>query len=92
MSIYKSMIIKIIEKQEEIAGPLALEQAQKVKGLNLVWEKREVIIEGDEKEVINNLIKQYELLLGRASVEACKEAVKGIIDDLPHDKLPDLLC
>lgn len=88
---YTKMATKIIEKQEEIIGPLALELALKVKGVNAEWAKREIKIEGDQKEVVNSLVKQYEHLFGRASVEACREAVKEVVYDLPKEKVPDLL-
>ncbi len=92
MSIYTKMVVSIIEAQEGIIGPLALEQAQKVPGLKIDWEEKEIVIEGEEKEIINTLVKQYEHFFGKASVEACKDAVRGLIKEMPQEgQVPDLL-
>ncbi len=91
MNIFATLAEKIIEKQESIIGPIALEQANKVNGLKVNWQKHEVAIEGDQKGVIDKLIEQYEHLFGKASIEACKEAVKGIMNQVPQDQMPSLL-
>lgn len=75
MDVFAEAAQKIIREQEGIIGPVALEQAKKVPGLNV---NGKVSIEGDQKEVLNKLIKQYEQLFGQASVEVCKEAVSGL--------------
>ena len=91
MTIFAKMAEKIIAEQETIIGPIALEQARKVSGLKVDWQKHEVSIEGNETEVIEKLVEQYEHLFGKASVEACKEAVHDIISQVPKDKIPSLL-
>lgn len=85
------MAERIIKEQEGIIGPIALEQAQKVQGLKVDWLKREIVIDGNKTIVIETLVEQYKGLFGQASVEACKEAVKGIITDVPQDQIPPLL-
>ena len=85
------MVEKIIEKQESIIGPIALEQASKVAGLKVNWPKHEVTLEGNQKDVVDQLVKQFQHLFGQASVEACKEAVKGMISQVPQDQVPYLL-
>lgn len=85
------LVEKIIEEQEGIIGPVALEQARKVSGLIIDWQKREVSIEGNETDVVEKLVEQYQKLFGRASVEACKEAVSSVISQIPSDKIPNLL-
>ncbi len=91
MDIFAKIVVKIIEQQEGIIGPIALEQAKKVDGLSVNWNEREVELSGDEKEVVNHLVSQYEHLFGRASVEVCREAVKEMLADLPADKRPEAL-
>ena len=91
MDTFEKMAEKIIQEQEGIIGPVALEQARKVNGLNVDWQKREVKINGDETAIIEKLVEQYQHLFGRTSVEVCREAVKGIITDVPPDKVPPLL-
>ena len=70
---------------------MALEQARKVPGLKVDWEKHEVVLEGNQKEIIEKLVEQYEYLFGRASVEVCKDAVKSIISKVPKDQVPHAL-
>lgn len=85
------MTEKIIKQQEGIIGPLALEQAQKVPGLKVDWPKKDVKFDGNEKDIVEKLVEQYKGLFGQASVEACKEAVRGVVKDVPKDQLPQLL-
>jgi len=73
MNLFNEIAEKIIEEQESIIGPVALEQARKVPGLIIDWKKREVVIEGDESSVIEKLVEQYQGIFGQASVEACKK-------------------
>jgi len=91
MDVFAQVAEKIIEEQEHIVGPIALEQARKVSGLKVDWTKHEVVLEGNKKDILEDLVKQYEHLFGRASVEVCKDAVKGIISDVPKDQIPQLL-
>lgn len=91
MDIFSKIAENIIAEQESIIGPVALEQAKKVQGLSLDWKLRHVTLTGDKTQIIDNLVKQYESLFGRASIDACKEAVKNIITQVPQDQIPPLL-
>jgi hypothetical protein len=91
MDIFARIAEKIIREQEGIIGPVALEQARKVAGLIINWDKHEVKIEGNKKEIVEKLVEQYEYLFGQASVEVCKDAVKGIISKIPQDQRPQML-
>ena len=89
MDIFAQMAQRIIKEQESIIGPVALEQAKKVPGLKIDWQNHEVALGGDEKAIIENLVKQYQNLFGQTSVEVCKDAIKGL--SVPADSLPALL-
>ncbi len=91
MDIFVQLAEKIIRQQETIVGPLALEQAEKVNGLNIDWEKQEINLKGDKTDILERLVEQYKGLFGQASVEACKEAVKGIISNVPKEQIPPIL-
>lgn len=91
MDIFAQLVEKIIKEQENIIGPVAVEQAAKVEGLKVDWVKREIELKGDKKEIIQALVNQYKYLFGRASVEVCKDAVKDIISQVPTNQVPDLL-
>ena len=91
MSIFVTIVQRIIKEQELVIGPLAWEEAQKVKGLKVDRKKDQVVFEDKEVAVIERLVKQYERLFGRASVEVCKDAVKDIVYDMPKDQVPAIL-
>lgn len=85
------MTIRIIQEQELIIGPIAWDEAKKVQGLTVDQVKREVQILEDEPMVIDRLVKQYERLFGRASIEVCREAAKAFINEIPQNQVPSLL-
>ena len=91
MDIFAQIAQKIIQEQEKIIGPIALEQAKQIEGLSVDWEKREVKLTGDEKIILENLVKKYQLLFGKASIEVCKEAVGFVGDKVSPKNLPDIL-
>ena len=91
MDIFGKIVEKIIREQEHIIGPVALDQARKVHGLKVDLQKHEIIFEGNQKDIVEQLVEQYRELFGRASVEVCKDAVRGIISQVPKDQLPPLL-
>jgi hypothetical protein len=91
MEIFSQLAQKIIKAQESVIGPIALEQAKKVGGLQLDNTTRTVVINGSEKEVIDDLIRQYEEVFGMASVEVCRDAVRDILPSIPNDQMPALL-
>ena len=90
MDIFTQMAEKIIKEQEMIIGPIALEQAKKVEGLQVVSDS-DVKIVGDRKNVLGRLVDQYAKLFGRASIEVCREAVRGMTSQAPHDQIPQIL-
>lgn len=91
MNIFSQLIDRIIEAQEAVVGPIAFEQARKVSGLTVDETHHTVKINGNEKEAVDTLIKQYEGLFGRASVEVCRDAVKSLIAGMPKEQVPSLL-
>lgn len=91
MDIFAQTVEKIVKAQEDIVGPVAVEQAKKVNGLSIDWARREIKVTGNKKAVLEDLVAQYGHLFGRASIEVCKEAVKGHLADLPKDQIPSSL-
>ncbi len=91
MDTFAKLVEEIIKEQENIIGPLALEQANKVQGLKINWQKHEVVLEGDKTQVLSKLVDQYKTLFGQASVEVCKEAASKFTEGIPQDQLPQTL-
>lgn len=90
MDPYVEAVSRIIKEQQAIIGPVALDQAKKVVGLE-VGGVDDVKITGNKKEVLESLVNQYTKLFGRASVEVCKEAMESFYDKIPQTDLPDIL-
>ena len=75
-------------------GSLAWEQAERVRGLHVIDTKTgEVSIDAgaDKRAVINDLVKEYEVLFGRAAQEVCKEAAVTLLADLQLSEVPESL-
>lgn len=88
---FNEIPIRIIKEQELIIGPLAWDEARKVSGLTINQSHDFVSFAGDEKEVINRLVAQYERIFGRASHEVCKEAVQDLIAEMLPEEIPSSL-
>ncbi len=88
MDVYARLVEKIIQEQEKIIGPVALEQARKVPGLTVDLQKHDIQFQGKEMDILEKLVEQYRILFGQASVEMCKDAVRGISSGMKPDALP----
>ena len=86
--VYEELVVGIVERQESIIGPVAIEQAKSVDGLSVDWSKKAVTITGEPTKVIDALVEQYKQLFGQISVEVCKEAVGRLAQQLSSDKIP----
>lgn len=90
MDAYTQAVSRIIKEQQSIIGPIALDQAKKVTGLE-VGDADDVKITGNKKEVLSQLVNQYSKLFGRASIEVCKEAFSEVSDKINPSEVPDIL-
>lgn len=94
MNTLEKIASKIIKEQELIIGPLAWDEAEHVKGLRPINKNTgEVTIEEnvDKREVIDDLVEEYEVLFGRAAREVCRAAAVNLIADLPASEIPSSL-
>ena len=93
MSTFTKIASRIIKEQEQVIGPLAWEQVKSIPGLKIVDKKAgDVVMEGDEKKIIDQLVVKYDRLFGRASHEVSREAVSALIADLTPDQIPASLA
>ncbi len=90
-NIYAAMAQEIIAQQAKIIGPLAHQQARQVQGLSIDDQSLKVAIEGDGKQALEELVKQYEDFFGKAAVEVCKEAVGDLRFAVSPEMLPESL-
>jgi hypothetical protein len=91
MSTQSDIVIKIIEEQELIIGPVAWEEAGKVTGLRIDAVQHQASIEGNVKEVLEKLVAQYEQLFGPASREVCRDAIRPFLSQISQDEIPTVL-
>ena len=92
MDVYAQIAAKIIQSQQAIIGPVALEQARRIAGLKVGdWSKKEVTVSGNEAHVIDQLVEVYKELFGQISVEVSKEAAAPFLNQLPADGRPEEL-
>lgn len=91
MDIYGQIAEKIISGQEVIIGPVAIEQAKQVKGMDIDWDNHQVTITGDKVETIEALIEKYKELFGQISVEVSKQSAASLMAKLPEHGQPKTL-
>lgn len=91
MDTFAELAQKIIHEQENIIGPIAIEQARKVPGLIIGDNAQDIRFNGDQKSVLETLVEKYRDLFGNASVEVCRNATKDFLTKIPHEQLPPLL-
>jgi len=88
-SVYSELAKSIIEHQESIVGPVAVDQAKKVSGLNVDWSSKTVVVDDSTAmTTIDNLVEQYKVLFGQISVEVCKEAVGRLAQQMTPEQMP----
>lgn len=91
MDIIQLVASRIVKEQEVIIGPIAWEEARSVKGLKVDVIRKELKVQGNQKETLQALVNQYRRLFGKASEEVCREAVRDIISEVPQELVPPLL-
>ncbi len=89
--IFDQIVAKIIEQQEAIIGPIAVDRAKLVSELKINWPQHEVDIEGSPQVAIDDLVEQYKELFGQIAVETCKEAVASLLAQLTAEQQPTSL-
>lgn len=90
-ALFDQIAEKIIEQQEAIIGPVAVQQAQQVKELKIDWAQHDVDISGSPQVAIDELVEKYKELFGQIAVETCKEAVSRYLSQLPAEQVPGSL-
>lgn len=81
---------KIIKEQQAIIGPVALAQAKKVSGF-AVTSADDVKVTGNKKQALEGLVKQFEKLFGKASIQVCKDAFAPFSEKIAVADIPDIL-
>lgn len=91
MSAYQDIVLAIVREQENIIGPVALEQANSISGLVVNFDNNQVEISGDPQTAITKLVEGYRQLFGNISVDVCKSVVHRVAPNIAQDELPAVL-
>ena len=82
---------KIIEQQEAVIGPIAVEQAKQISALKINWPQHQVDVTGDPQAAIDGLVEQFKELFGQIAVQVSKEVAGPMMAQLPSNQIPDSL-
>lgn len=89
--IFGQIAEKIIEQQESIIGPVAVEQARQIQGLAISWPQHQVGVSGNPQQAIDELVEKYKELFGQIAVQVSREAAASFLAQLPADQQPKSL-
>lgn len=88
------IVQSIISHQREVLGPLAIEQASGITGLEVdASGKVKISLKASDnsKNLLQSLVKKYEKLFGQASVEVCRDAIREAGVQVEESELPEIL-
>lgn len=91
-ALFNQIVERIIEQQEAIIGPIAVEQAKQIQDLTIDWPHHQVQVSGNPQRVIDELVEKYKELFGQIAVQVSREASVGILVQLPPDQHPKSLA
>lgn len=87
----QQLVLAIVKQQKAIMGPMAVDLANRVNGVHISNDLASIEVGGNTAQVLGDLVKQYEKLFGRASVEACKDSIREANISIPPKDLPQIL-
>ncbi len=88
MDVFEQIAQRIVEEQELIIGPLAREEALRVPGFSFVAGQKAVVLTGDKRALIDQLVVRYERLFGPASIQVCRDAAAPLLPDIKSEDAP----
>lgn len=88
---YRILVHAIVGRQKHLIGPLAIEKANRVEGLWVSDDLELIDIQKDPLLVLDDLVKEYSKLSGRAAVYFCRKAVAPIIKEKVLLPIPEVL-
>ena len=82
------VITKIITAQQAVMGPFANDLAHRVPGLRFDG-IRVSGVEGNFRDVLEKLVKQYSGIFGQSSVEVCKDVLSSMDSSFDRNAIPE---
>lgn len=90
--LFSQIAERIIEQQEAIIGPIAVEQARQIQELVINWPQHHVDVSGNPQQAIDELVEKYKELFGQIAVQVSREAAASYLAQLPADRQPKSLA
>jgi len=87
--VYEKLTKAIIDETGSVIGPVAIVQANTVKGLKA--STKEVHIKGNPLKIISSLVSAYKAIIGDVAVTLAKKAAKPILEKNPKLKVSNEL-
>jgi hypothetical protein len=85
---YENAVFRIIKEQSQIIGPLAIEIANSVDGLQVInIDSKEIHFQKDSKQIIHDLIQSYAQFFGKTSIEICKDIIRITCPEVPEEDM-----
>lgn len=91
-ALFDQIAEKIIEQQEAVIGPIAVEQAKQIRELTIDWPQHDVDVTGNPQQAIDELVEKYKELFGQIAVQVSKDAAASVLAQLPPDQQPKSLA
>lgn len=91
-TLFDEIAEKIIEQQEAVIGPIAVEQARQIRELTIDWPKHDVDVTGNPQQAIDELVEKYKELFGQIAVQVSRDAAASVLAQLPPDQQPKSLA
>ncbi len=94
-TVFEQIVQRIVKEQELIIGPLAREEALRVQGITFAGADYQnvssIVLSGDSRSLIDQLVARYERLFGRASVQVCRDAAAPLLPEINKKDIPSSL-
>lgn len=80
---YTEIIEQLIEEEKDIIGKVAVQQADKIDGLQVDDAGSVTELDRDGEEVVKELLFAYRSIVGNQAVEIAKRKVRNDLDTVP---------
>jgi hypothetical protein len=90
MDKYNVAIKYIMQEQESIIGPIAVDLVNQVEGVE-VSNNEVKITTNDPKKTLSNVVNQFQSLFGQLSIEVSKQVIKSKGLQFAPGELPEIL-
>lgn len=92
ISTYARLCLCIITEHEAVIGPISWDEAGKIAGLTIVnQDEGHILITGDPKQVIDELVECYARLFSRLSRKVSLDSVALVKRRIPPEDVPECL-